>query len=598
MQQNRQQSHFRSSFLTLDSTLTQQNNSFLYFRPQLGPNDSSGSQFFSLQPAIGTDPSIRINQHASDGTILATGYLIDSLINPTLSPDPTFSTVTILGRGVQPLNVFDVSCGASAFQINNLTADRLRTNILQGENSAFGGSIDFIKSRGGTTTLPNDELGYLSFYGTTTGNTPARGAYIIGRQDGTDVSGNLPGRIEFHTSSTSSTDNECMRIDSSCNVGIGTSAPYIRLQTAVNQKTALDGIAAVSSDVNTIIGAYNSGLYTGLNTGSIQATSGSSAFNNYKLALNPRGGDVYVGDGSGALNVYATTNVGVPGTGTPYIYLEGSAGQGRVYDTVYNLPPSATTFTKVYTTSQNLNLASIPSLSSNVLLTIRAIGGGGGGGAGYSAVAALEYGGGGGGSGYEELISIVVPNTTILNITIGTGGAGGTWNPYGAGGNGTATIITLNGLASSTIISAAGGGGASTNNAINGGNGYYGGGGGGMIVNVNPPGTPGIGGTGSQTYYNGQNGDASGNGGNGGGSLIQNGGLELLSGYACGGGGGGLYGGKGGYYDSTQITPRIQPTSGTYGGGGGGGFGNTFPDLANGAAGGNGVVFIQFSNVV
>ena len=62
--------------MTLDSTLNQQNNSFLYFRPQLGPNDSSGSQFFSLQPAIGADPSIRINQHASDGTILATGYLV------------------------------------------------------------------------------------------------------------------------------------------------------------------------------------------------------------------------------------------------------------------------------------------------------------------------------------------------------------------------------------------------------------------------------------------------------------------------------------------------------------------------------------------
>ena len=78
-----QPTYFRSSFMTLDSTLTQKNNSFLYFRPQLGPNDSSGSQFFSLQPAIGADPSIRINQHASDGTILATGYLVDTSINPS-----------------------------------------------------------------------------------------------------------------------------------------------------------------------------------------------------------------------------------------------------------------------------------------------------------------------------------------------------------------------------------------------------------------------------------------------------------------------------------------------------------------------------------
>jgi hypothetical protein len=78
-------------------------------------------------------------------------------------------------------------------------------------------------------------------------------------------------------------------------VGIGTESPYNNLQVATTEKDARVGISVVSDDVNTIIGAYTASP-TFSNVGSIQATSNGTLWNPYTLAINPRGGDVYIGN--------------------------------------------------------------------------------------------------------------------------------------------------------------------------------------------------------------------------------------------------------------------------------------------------------------
>jgi hypothetical protein len=72
---------YRTSFLTLDRYLQQSNSAQFYFRPLLPPLNTVSGEFYSLSPAQGTDPSIRINKYSSNGTFLGFGYLYDTSFN-------------------------------------------------------------------------------------------------------------------------------------------------------------------------------------------------------------------------------------------------------------------------------------------------------------------------------------------------------------------------------------------------------------------------------------------------------------------------------------------------------------------------------------
>lgn len=85
---------YRSSFITLDRNLQQTNNTQLYFRQLLPPLNTASGDFFSLSPAQGVDPSIRINKYDADGAFLGYGYLYDTVFNvpgagPTGPTGPT-----------------------------------------------------------------------------------------------------------------------------------------------------------------------------------------------------------------------------------------------------------------------------------------------------------------------------------------------------------------------------------------------------------------------------------------------------------------------------------------------------------------------------
>ena len=72
---------FRTSFLTMDGTFDT-NNSQLYFRALQKPFNTVSGEYFSLSAAQTTDPTIRINEFAADGTFVNFGYLYDTRFNP------------------------------------------------------------------------------------------------------------------------------------------------------------------------------------------------------------------------------------------------------------------------------------------------------------------------------------------------------------------------------------------------------------------------------------------------------------------------------------------------------------------------------------
>lgn len=111
---------YRTSFLTLDRYLQQSNSAQFYFRPLLPPLNTVSGEFYSLSPAQGTDPSIRINEYSSNGSLVGFGYVYDTSLNTP----PNYWTLTgsniynnnqgFVGIGtVAPAATLDVSGNAS-----------------------------------------------------------------------------------------------------------------------------------------------------------------------------------------------------------------------------------------------------------------------------------------------------------------------------------------------------------------------------------------------------------------------------------------------------------------------------------------------------
>ncbi len=196
--------------------------------------------------------------------------------------------------------------------------------------------------------------------------------------------------------------------------------------------------------------------------------------------------------------------------------------------------------------------------STTTLIKVQVWGAGGGG----SSSSYIYYGGaGGGGGGYTEGIFTVTPSTSY-NITVGTGGQGGT-----PGGN----IGSNGGISSFDVLIQATGGGGATYNGTSGG-------------------IPGQGGLGTGGYFN----SSLGSGGMGGyygnpyllAQAGTNGGGNPGAAIYGGGGGGGVGGGNGGSYNSSGNN------AGDNTGGGGGGSGAY--TAGSGGNGGSGMVVVYY----
>jgi hypothetical protein len=168
-----------------------------------------------------TSAALRITQ-------LGTGNAL--LVEDSSNPDATPFVIDASGRVVvgytssidlgNTTNIQSYATGASS----GLTAVRWSAD-------AIAPRLQVGKSRSatiGTNTIvqSGDDLGGLYFYGDDGTDLISSAASIIAEVDGTPGVNDMPGRLVFSTTADSaSTPTERMRIDSSGNVGIGTTAP-------------------------------------------------------------------------------------------------------------------------------------------------------------------------------------------------------------------------------------------------------------------------------------------------------------------------------------------------------------------------------------
>ena len=147
----------RTGSLIIDDTLAA--DSAIYFKS----TRDSGREFYSLQPAQGTDTSLRINKHNATGEIIATGVLKDTMTYP-VDENPTFASVGVTGNlivGGTVNSKLDVvrltsggAVGAAYFgkHIYAAPGNWAAGLTLQASNVAPGTTVTVINKTGGAIT--------------------------------------------------------------------------------------------------------------------------------------------------------------------------------------------------------------------------------------------------------------------------------------------------------------------------------------------------------------------------------------------------------------------------------------------------------------
>ena len=161
----------------------------------------------------------------------------------------------------------------------------------------LGAYLNFAKSRGtsvgsNTVVQSGDDLGVIDFHGND-GTDFVHAARIVTSVDGTPGSNDMPGRLSFWTTADSATTpTERMRIDSSGNIGIGTSSPtgYIHIEgdSTGTETYGRFTTGPANGDQSLVIKSGSSRDHM-----AIQVSTNAGA--NDDLALQPDGGNVGIG---------------------------------------------------------------------------------------------------------------------------------------------------------------------------------------------------------------------------------------------------------------------------------------------------------------
>jgi hypothetical protein len=164
----------------------------------------------------------------SDTNAIAIGYNVNTCGSNTINIGNTSNTKTIFECGYVGIGTANPS---QALNIARSDASGSAEFDLYSTNSLRQPMLTFRKSASNTigtksVTPSGGELGEIEFIGVNTGsNFAVKSASIISLQDGAAGATYIPGALTFGTGTNSAAVSERMRIDSSGNVGIGTTIP-------------------------------------------------------------------------------------------------------------------------------------------------------------------------------------------------------------------------------------------------------------------------------------------------------------------------------------------------------------------------------------
>jgi hypothetical protein len=200
-----------------------------------GTTTLSGNQIISVTD--NTNAALRITQLGTGNALL-----VEDTTNPDSTPfviDANGAVIVGYTAAVGTQNYGGLALANTLYQQHGSAQSTSTAAIFNWSSSAasppnliFNKSISNVIGTRGALTAANTDLGAVTFNGDDGTNfIPA--AVILGEVDGTPSTNDMPGRLVFSTTADgASSPTERMRIDSSGNVGIGTSSPSAGLGVA------------------------------------------------------------------------------------------------------------------------------------------------------------------------------------------------------------------------------------------------------------------------------------------------------------------------------------------------------------------------------
>jgi len=218
-----------------------------------GQTTISGNTIISVTD--NTNAALRITQLGTGNALL-----VEDIANPDSSPFLIDAGGVVVKGATQ---AYESTTGATpVVQLHGATTNTSNVGYAATNwaTATGGSSFTFAKSRGGVIgthaiAAANDNIGVMSFIGSD-GTSFIPAAQITGSIDGTPGTNDMPGRLVFSTTADgASSPTERMRIDSTGDIGIGTTSPLVKLEIAGNNNTTwivTASISGVTMDVTAV----------------------------------------------------------------------------------------------------------------------------------------------------------------------------------------------------------------------------------------------------------------------------------------------------------------------------------------------------------